>query len=380
MFSSLFLRKKIVSSFLIAAILFLGFPNTTLAGGGGSGSIFSIIVSVVTVAADVLLCDGLCGGALGTLGLTTIAEGSSIGFASAAFAITTSAISLSGGGGTITSQTDAIQFLGTTIGLSTTGVCPEGYYNSQNKICVPVGSQSCLDVGVKGYCPASYSCSSGGSCSPGRATQPGVTLNFSVDKPEPSIHENVNFSWDSTGATSCVLNQGIGGLHAAGTLPLTFDKPGLYDFVLRCAGEGGEKKKIITIDIPTVVAQLNTGGTFAAINNPFRLTWTSQSAQACSIDNNIGAVSLSGSQQVSFNALGDKTITLSCTGRGGTATSFVKIKILTQQEYSANLTAITTAPDAVQVNTATVNSLTSPTSPVPNVTQSVLNSLTPAGQ
>ncbi|MEK7148950.1 MAG: hypothetical protein AAB796_00925, partial [Patescibacteria group bacterium] len=159
-----------------------------------------------------------------------------------------------------------------------------------------------------------------------------------------------------------------------------FQKTGIFDFVIRCAGEGGENKKIITIDIPPVIVNLTTDRTLAAVNDSFKLTWTSQHARACSIDSQVGAVPLSGSQYVSFDTVGDKTVTFVCNGRGGTATSSVNIKAVSQQEYLDTLTKSTTGSNIfVQVGNSILSSLTAAANAISNVAQSVLDSITSVG-
>lgn len=272
---------------------------------------------------------------------------------------------------------DSVEFDPTSVGIGLTGVCPEGYYNSQNKMCVPVGNQSCLEVGIQGACPAGYTCSTayGGSCSAGRAKQPDVIVNFSTTQLEPSVNKTTVLSWSSIGATYCAINNGISGVFANGYLPLSFSKPGIWDFVIRCAGEGGEQIEIITINIPPVIAKLNTNRTFIAINSPFTLAWTSSNARACSINNQFGTASLHGSSPALFKTVGDKTITLICNGRGGTTSSSVNIKVVTEQEYLDTMTRITTAPGIIQVNDATLDPLTAPTNPA-RVPQPIIDSLT----
>ncbi len=269
-----------------------------------------------------------------------------------------------------TTTQQSVTFDPESVGIGIMGSCPEGYYNSKNKICVPVGQQSCLDIGISGSCPANSTCSTayGGSCTRGRDAQPGVIMDFSINNPEPSIDKDAILAWDSTGATSCVMNQRLGGLYAKGYVPIRFSKPGTWDFVIRCAGEGGEVKKNIVVYIPEVVARINAFWTVAAINKPIRINWTSSNAQNC-------GSSLYGSRRISFDTVGNKTVTLACTGRGGTATSSVNIKVVSEQEYLDALTQITTSRNIVQTNDVTLDRLTAPKNPV-NIPQSILDSLT----
>ncbi|MDP3727279.1 MAG: hypothetical protein Q8R35_01415 [bacterium] len=144
-------------------------------------------------------------------------------------------------------------------GVGAVGTCIAGYYVCGNKSCVPIGSVCCADVGVTDkYCPSGYTCQADGNCKSGGTAAAAPTATFSATYGGQSatdggtlnvaIGSPILLSWTSTGATSCEINNGIGGVNATGTQSISCNNAGGFQAILRCTGEGGEVKKSINLN------------------------------------------------------------------------------------------------------------------------------------
>lgn len=94
-----------------------------------------------------------------------------------------------------------------------------------------------------------------------------------------------------------------------------------FDMVTRIAGGPPPSCPTFTSSPRTVI--VTPGGSADAT-----LLWQCENVTSCSIDQGVGAVSQSGSRQVSLDKT--TTFTLSCSGGGGaTATTFIEVKVFT---------------------------------------------------
>ena len=175
--------------------------------------------------------------------------------------------------------------------------------------------------------PVSFTAKSDGKCSPGGST-PDPTASLSLAKSEIAINTTTTATWTSTHATSCKLDGNTVATSGSASVG-PYSSTGYKTITLVCTGAGGsdtdtEKLKVVGPPEPNVSLRLSdddiyTGATATA-------TWSSTNATSCTLDGN--NVALSGSATVGpYSSTGYKTITVSCTGAGGTDSDSETLKV-----------------------------------------------------
>lgn len=142
--------------------------------------------------------------------------------------------------------------------------------------------------------------------------------------------QNTTISWQTTGATSVAIDQGVGMQPANGSTTVSPTQTTLY--TLTATGPGGQTTSLLTVTVtnagaPTITAftvmpqQITPGGQAT-------LSWQTTDAIEVSIDNGIGVRPTNGQAMVSPRAT--TTYTLVATGPGGTTNSQVTLNVLSQ--------------------------------------------------
>ncbi|MHB1351674.1 MAG: CAP domain-containing protein [Desulfobulbaceae bacterium] len=152
---------------------------------------------------------------------------------------------------------------------------------------------------------------------------------FGVEVPTVDLTSNVatiapgdsaTLSWNSRHGYSVTLDNGIGAVAASGSLVVTPAATTTYTIIV--TGLAGTVTKSITItvsDSPPPTVRFRATPELIAIGGHALLSWSSYYADTCEISPEIGAVSLSGSQEVAPAVT--TAYTLTCTGPGGTASA-----------------------------------------------------------
>ena len=148
-------------------------------------------------------------------------------------------------------------------GVGAVGACQAGYYLCGGKSWVPFGNVCCASVGqAEKYCPSGYTCKADGTCQLGGSAAAAPTSSFNASSGgntasaggtlNVGVGTAVTLSWTSSGATSCALDQGVGGVNASGTVDIECKQGGDTPITLSCTGEGGETKKTITLSCVSI--------------------------------------------------------------------------------------------------------------------------------
>jgi OmpA-OmpF porin, OOP family len=157
---------------------------------------------------------------------------------------------------------------------------------------------------------------------------PSPTSNLSVTPRSVTKGEKATLSWSSENSTDCDLQPNIGPVKPQGSMDVNPSAD--TDYTLSCSGLGGTARSAANVSVvapvtPAPKASLSIAPGSISPGQSGRLTWTSQNAEGCDIQPNIGPVKTEGSMDVTPSA--DTTYTLTCTGAGGTAESAAGISV-----------------------------------------------------
>ncbi len=182
------------------------------------------------------------------------------------------------------------------------------------------------------------------------ASKPGSYLTFTQSQDAPSLTaaadpaeilagQTAALTWSSTLADSISIDQGLGNIELSGTLSVSPQATTVYTFT--ASGAGGTSTFPVTVTvIPPPTASITASPETIVIGNACELSWTSENADRVEIDNDIGAVPLSGS--LSVFPTETTTYTIKATGPGGSATDNIAITVITLP-----IITMTTEPQAI---------------------------------
>jgi len=151
------------------------------------------------------------------------------------------------------------------------------------------------------------------------------TVNLSAAPTTIVTGESITLSWSSSTADSCVIEPGIGPVDANGTIVVSPTET--TTFTVTATGLRGTAISTVTVTVlypPTVT--ISASPETIILGESSTLSWSSNHADAVSIDNGIGPVAISGS--VTASPTVTTTYTITATGPGGTATSTVSVTVL----------------------------------------------------
>ena len=102
-------------------------------------------------------------------------------------------------------------------------------------------------------------------------------------------------------------------------------------FITSCGGGGGGgggEPAAPPPPPPSPTATISIEPNSAFIYEAVSVTWSSTNATACSASGDwSGAKSISGTESISFESIGEKTLTIECTGSGGSVSSSATVYI-----------------------------------------------------
>ncbi len=209
------------------------------------------------------------------------------------------------------------------------------------------GSQSVTPPATPGSYPYTMQCTnaSGVSSAPSSVT---VTVN-AVPVPAPTVNVSANpaainqgqsatITWAATNATSCSMNPGGSSLAANGSQTVAPSSPGVVTYTMTCTGPGGSASGYANVTVNAVLQPtINISSHYSAINEgqSIVLSWSSTNASTCSTSGNNWnntAVATSGSAVITPSGIGtypsNVTYTMTCTGPGGSASSYATFVVL----------------------------------------------------
>ena len=150
------------------------------------------------------------------------------------------------------------------------------------------------------------------------ASEAAPTGTLAADPPTVLVGECSRLSWNTTGATSGSIDQGIGNVSASGSRPVC--PAATTTYTLSASGPGGtltpEPSATITVAQPPPVGNLDAHPAAITRGECSDLSWAISGATTRSIDQGIGSVAPNGSRAVCPTAT--TTYTLSASGPGGT--------------------------------------------------------------
>lgn len=173
--------------------------------------------------------------------------------------------------------------------------------------------------------------------------EPAPVVSLSVDPSDIIAGESSRLTWSSENAAQVVLEPGLGQIDLNGALDISPLETTTYS--VTATGPGGTANADVTITVneppPSIAFSTNPA---SIVSGAFStLSWNTDNADTCTIDNGIGVVPNNGTISVSPT---ETTIyTLTATGPGGTATETVTVAVTSPAPtviFSADPAGITT--------------------------------------
>jgi hypothetical protein len=175
--------------------------------------------------------------------------------------------------------------------------------------------------------------------------EPPVIMSFKVNPAAVSAGQPTNLSWEVNKATSVSIDQGIGTVSASGTRAISPAANTTYTLTATNSAGSVTATTSVSINVPLVPVIISFTATPSSVGSgqPANLQWSVTGATSISIDQGIGIVSSSWTQQVLPTAT--TTYTLVATNSAGSVTA------------TATVTVGTATPPAITSFTATPSSV-----------------------
>jgi Zn-finger protein len=156
---------------------------------------------------------------------------------------------------------------------------------------------------------------------------PVPTVDVTVSPSTIDKGQSATINWSSTDATSCTASGGWSGSRGSGGTE-SVSPTATTTYTLNCSGAGGSANDSVTVIVnqPPVATEptVNLSASPSRIRrgDSITLSWSSTDATSCTASGSwSGSKSTSGSQSVTLSDPG--TLTLTCTGEGGSTSSSV---------------------------------------------------------
>jgi hypothetical protein len=151
---------------------------------------------------------------------------------------------------------------------------------------------------------------------------------FNANPTSIALGQKADLVWTVSGATSVVIDPGIGTVGPAGKQSVSPDKTTSYTIV--ATNSTGSVTKSVTVAVavpsaPPIITSFTASTTNITAGQPVTLKWSTRGATSASIDKGIGAVPVSGMQIV--QPLSTTVYTLTAENEGGQVKSQVTIYI-----------------------------------------------------
>ena len=189
---------------------------------------------------------------------------------------------------------------------------------------------------------------------------PEPPLSFKAKSEDIMVGTSTNLIWDTTFADTITITPGIGTVTADASVVVSPEQSTTY--TITATGPGGTTTAAVTVNVSYPPPPVEFTGSPQVLNAPgdtATLSWTTNWADSCSIEPDIGSVPVNGSVQVTPTV--NTTYTLTATGPGGItrksiAVSFpapsVSLIADKQNVYTGN--AVTLSWDSTNADTCTI--------------------------
>ena len=157
---------------------------------------------------------------------------------------------------------------------------------------------------------------------------PSPTVDASFDESSIALGESAELSWSSTNANSCSGSPAIGSTSTSGTKTYTPSSAGTFSVKVTCTGAGGSGSDTASVTVhapPTVDASFDESS--IALGESAELSWSSTNANSCSGSPAIGSTSTSGTKTYTPSSAGTFSVTVRCTGAGGSGSDTASVTV-----------------------------------------------------
>ena len=181
------------------------------------------------------------------------------------------------------------------------------------------------------------------------SSAPPPTVSASFDESSITRGEDVTLNWSSTNASACSGSPAIGSTATSGTKTYTPSSAGSFSVTVTCTGDGGSADDMASVTVyepPTVSASF--GESSITLGDDATLSWSSTNASACSGSPSIGSPATSGTKTYTPSSAGSFSVTVTCTGDGGSADDSASVTVYEPPTVSASFgeSSITLGDDA----------------------------------
>ncbi|MFO0601347.1 MAG: S8 family serine peptidase [Myxococcaceae bacterium] len=145
---------------------------------------------------------------------------------------------------------------------------------------------------------------------------------FRADPLDIKPGETVKLSWSATNAAACLISPDVGEVALEGATLVTPMVTTSYE--LKC--NGAHQSISINVRPNVTVTAFTSSASSVYPDAPVTLTWTTVSADTCSIAPGVGDVPVNGSKQVIVSQ--NTTYTMTCKGVGPNATATVDVSVM----------------------------------------------------
>ena len=123
--------------------------------------------------------------------------------------------------------------------------------------------------------------------------------------------------------------------------------------VAGCGGGAGGSGGMASVISPSPTVEVKADVAQAIVNQPILISWSSTGASACALSGDLtGAVGASGQQEARKASAGTLSVSVSCTGPGGTSTAKVDVPVAVATTYSISTKEAVAYPSGYSVVTA----------------------------
>jgi hypothetical protein len=153
----------------------------------------------------------------------------------------------------------------------------------------------------------------------------------------------LTLEWESANATSCAINNGVGGVDGSGTTTVTVDDSVRYS--LSCQGVDGPAVESIDVDVEVEVVTLTLTPSEANVAQEITADWTTVGATSCTLT--AGAINYTvpaadlGEGSTTFFAESSGDVELSCAGANGPGTKTAALSVARVITFTATPATIT---------------------------------------
>lgn len=186
------------------------------------------------------------------------------------------------------------------------------------------------------------------------------TLSFTSSTVTATLGDNLQLSWESTNADSCVASEGWSGAKPPSDTETILDIAANTTFKLSCTGQGGNVDRTISVVVESIGApSVNLTSSLAAVQEgtSATLSWTTARAESCVASGAWGGNrALSGSADTGALSQNSSYV-LTCTGAGGQSVDTINVAIQAVGAPQVTITTSTASVDAGGAATLTWSSV-----------------------